>query len=194
MFHSQERAPSPANKWLAIAGLGMGVLMSTIDASIVNISLPTLVDVFNTNFATIQWVVLSYILVLTSFMLTVARLGDMRDKKRIYQAGLVVFTLGSLFCALSPNVGWLIGFRALQGLGAVMIQSLGMAMVTEVFPATERGRALGIMGGVVSVGIAIGPPVGGLLIGSLGWHSIFLVNLPIGLAALFIVRQFVPSS
>lgn len=184
----------PTQKYLALIGLGMGVLMSTIDSSIVNISLPTLVEVFDTTFATIQWVVLSYVLVLTSFMLAVARLGDMNDKKRIYQVGMVVFVVGSLLCALSPGVGWLIGFRAVQGLGAVMMQSLGMAMVTEVFPRSERGRALGMIGGVVSVGIAIGPPLGGLLIGSLGWHSIFLVNLPIGIIALLIVQRFVPAS
>jgi EmrB/QacA subfamily drug resistance transporter len=185
---------SHSHKWLAMAGLGMGVFMATLDASIVNISLPTLVQEFKTNFATIQWVVLSYALVLTSLMLMVARLGDMIDKKRIWMVGLALFTLGSLLCGLSPSVGWLIAFRALQGLGATMMQALGIAMITEVFPPNERGRALGIMGSVVSTGIAIGPPLGGILIGLVGWRSIFLVNIPIGLITAFVVTRYVPNS
>jgi EmrB/QacA subfamily drug resistance transporter len=181
-------------KWLAMGGLGMGVFMATLDASIVNISLPTLVQSFNTDFATIQWVVLSYSLVLTSLMLMVARLGDMLDKKRIWMTGLALFTLGSLLCGLSPSVGWLIAFRALQGLGATMMQALGIAMITEIFPANERGRALGLMGSVVSIGIAIGPPLGGILIGLVGWRWIFLVNIPLGLITALIVTRFVPQS
>jgi len=175
-------------------GLMMGVFMATLDASIVNISLPTLVEVFHTNLATIQWVVLSYTLVLTALMLGAARLGDMMDKKRLYVAGLALFTLSSGLCALSPSVYWLIGFRALQGLGAVLTQALGSAIVTEIFPPSERGRALGVIGSTVSVGIAIGPPLGGILIGLVGWHSIFLLNIPVGIAAIAVVSRFTPSS
>jgi MFS family permease len=127
-------------KWLAMMGLGMGVFMATLDSSIVNISLPTLANEFKTSFSTIQWVVLSFSLVLTSLMLMVARLGDMIDKKRIWMVGLVLFTFSSLLCGLSPSVGWLIGSRALQGLGATMMQALGMAMITEIFPARNAGE------------------------------------------------------
>lgn len=172
----------------------MGVFMGTLDASIVNISLPTLVQEFQTSFATIEWVVLSYVLVVTSMMLVVARLGDMRDKKKLYMFGLTVFTIASLLCGLAPSVGWLIAFRALQGLGAVFTQALGTAIVTEIVPSSERGRALGIMGTTVSFGIAIGPPLGGLLIGLIGWQSIFLVNLPIGLLAVWFISRNLPSS
>jgi EmrB/QacA subfamily drug resistance transporter len=175
-------------------GLGIGVFMATLDASIVNISLPTLVKELNTNFATIEWVILSYVLVLTSLMIGVARLGDILDKKRLYVAGLVVFTISSLLCGLAPDVGWLIGFRALQGVGAAMTQALGIAIVSEIFPPNERGRALGIMGTTVSTGIAIGPPLGGILIGTIGWRSIFLVNVPVGILAALVVMRFVPSS
>lgn len=173
-------------------GVGLGVLMSTLDSSIVNISLPTLVEELDTTFATIQWVVLSYLLVITSLMLSVARLGDMFGKKKLYNIGLVLFTLGSLLCGLSPGVGWLIGFRALQGTGAVMMTALGSAIITEVFPSSERGRALGIVGGIVSIGIALGPSLGGLLIGTVGWRAMFLVNVPIGLLAAAIVFKVVP--
>ena len=174
-------------------GVGLGVLMYTIDTSIVNIALPTLVQVFHTSFATIQWVVLSYLLVVTALVLGAARLGDMFGKKQLYLGGLVVFTLSSLLCGLAPGDYWLIGFRALQGLGAVMISALGAAIVTEVFPSSERGRALGIIGAVVSLGIALGPTVGGLLIALSGWRSIFLVNVPIGIFASFVVVRSVPA-
>jgi EmrB/QacA subfamily drug resistance transporter len=189
---TSQRPPASSTKWWAMLGIGLGVLMSTLDASIVNISLPTLVRQLDTDFATIQWVVLSYLLIITSLMLSVARLGDMLGKRKVYLTGLVLFTTGSLLCGLSPGVGWLIGFRALQGTGAVMLTALGTAIITEVFPPSERGRALGIMGSVVSVGIAIGPMVGGVLIGLVGWRSVFLVNVPIGLATFFIVGRVVP--
>jgi EmrB/QacA subfamily drug resistance transporter len=173
-------------------GVGLGVLMSTLDSSIVNISLPTLVQELDTTFATIQWVVLSYLLVITSLMLSVARLGDMYGKKKLYNIGLVLFTLGSLLCGLSPSVGWLIGFRALQGTGAVTMTALGSAIITEVFPSSERGRALGIIGSIVSIGIALGPSLGGVLIGTVGWRAVFLVNVPLGLLAAVIVFKVVP--
>ncbi len=175
-------------------GIGLGVLMFTIDTSIVNIALPTLVKTLNTSFATIQWVVLSYLLIVTALVLGAARLGDMLGKKRLYLIGLIIFTISSLLCGLAPSVGWLIGFRALQGLGAVFISALGAAIVTEVFPSSERGRALGIIGAVVSLGIALGPTVGGLLIGISNWRMIFLVNVPLGIFASFIVARVVPPS
>lgn len=185
---------APAQRWLAMLGVGVGILMVTIDFSIINVSLPTLVREFSTNFATVQWVVLSYVLIITSLMLGVARLGDMYGKKRLYSLGILVFTAGSLFCGLASNVGWLIGARAFQGLGGVMIQALGMAIITQVFPAEERGRALGVVGGIVSVGLALGPALGGVIIGTIGWRWIFWVNVPLGLLCWLVVARFVPSS
>jgi EmrB/QacA subfamily drug resistance transporter len=183
----------PRHKWLSLAAVGLGVLMATLDISIVNVSLPTLVKTLRTDFPTIQWVILSYVLVLTSTMLSMARLGDMVGKKKIYLLGLFVFTVGSFLCGLSPSVGWLIGFRALQGCGAVMVQSLGIALVTEAFPTQERGRALGIMGGVVSVGLALGPAIGGMIIGLASWRWIFLINIPIGFVAIGATWLFISS-
>jgi EmrB/QacA subfamily drug resistance transporter len=190
-----ENTPSienPPRKWLVMTAVGLGVLMATLDVSIVNVSLPTLVEKLNTNFATIQWVIVAYILVVASLMLGVARLGDMFGHKKLYAAGMVIFTTASLLCGLAPSVEWLIGFRALQGSGAVMMQALGVAIVTSVFPGRERGRALGIIGGIVSVGLAMGPAIGGILIGYVGWRSIFLVNVPLGIVAFIVVLRFVP--
>ncbi|HEY9891559.1 MAG TPA: MFS transporter [Candidatus Sericytochromatia bacterium] len=187
-------ASPPQNKWLAMLGIGMGVLMFTIDTSAVNIVLPTLVQTLQTTFATIQWVVLSYLLVITALVLGAARLGDMFGKKRLYLGGLVVFTISSMLCGLAPGVYSLIAFRGLQGLGAVFISALGAAIITEVFPDSERGRALGIIGAVVSLGVALGPTVGGLLIQIAGWRTIFWINVPIGIVATFIIIRFVPAS
>jgi len=189
----RDQTLADSRRWWAIAGLGLGVLMATIDASIVNVALPTLVEELHTDFATVQWVVISYVLVITSLVIGVARLGDMLGRKRVYTAGLILFTLGSLLCGMAPTVGWLIGFRALQGCGAVMTQALGAAIVAMIFPASERGRALGIVGSIVAVGLTIGPALGGLLIGWVGWRAIFLVNVPLGVMAGIMVGRFVPA-
>ncbi|MBF0475781.1 MAG: MFS transporter, partial [Deltaproteobacteria bacterium] len=185
-------APAP-HKWGAFCAVGLGVLMATLDMGIVNVALPTLIRQLHTDFATIQWVILSYVLVITSLMLGVGRLGDILGRKKIYTTGLAIFTSGSLLCGLAPSVGWLIAFRSLQGLGAVMMQSLGGAIVVEAFPSSERGRALGAMGGVVSVGLALGPALGGVIIGMAGWRAVFLVNVPIGIIAGLAAFRFVPS-
>jgi EmrB/QacA subfamily drug resistance transporter len=175
-----------------MAGICLGVLMATIDFSIVNVSLPTLVAELETDFATIQWVVLAYVLIITSLMLGAARLGDMYGEKRLYTAGMLVFVGGSLLCGLAPGAGWLIGFRALQGLGAAFMQALGVAIITQIFPPTQRGRALGVLSAVVSVGLSLGPALGGVLIGFFGWRSVFLVNVPLGFLALAVVIRYVP--
>ncbi len=150
-----------SHKWFVMAAISMGILLATIDGSIVNISLPTLVRQLNTNFATVQWVVLAYLLTLAVLLLSVGRLADMIGKKQIYTTGFVIFTIGSFLCGLATNVHLLILFRVVQAIGAAMILALGVAIVTESFPKKERGMALGISGTVVSVGIVIGPTLGG---------------------------------
>lgn len=180
-------------KWYVMAAVGMGIFLGTIDSSIVNITLPTLVRDFNTTFATIQWVVLAYLLTITTLMLSMGRLADMRGKKPIYTLGFVIFTLGSLLCGLAPTVSLLILARIFQGVGAAMVMSLGMAIVTESFPPQERGKALGVIGALVSIGIVTGPTLGGLIVTHLSWHWIFFVNLPVGLIGIPMVIRFVPD-
>ncbi|MGD9316672.1 MAG: MFS transporter [Anaerolineae bacterium] len=188
----QQQPVDYSRKWYVMAAVAMGVFLATIDGSIVNVALPTLVRAFDTEFAVVQWVVLAYLLTVTTLMLSVGRLGDMVGKKPLYATGFVVFTLGSVLCGLAPTVYWLIGFRVLQAIGAAMLMALGMAIVTEAFPPSERGRALGISGTMVSVGIVVGPVLGGLLIGALSWHWIFFVNLPVGIVGTWMVIRFVP--
>jgi EmrB/QacA subfamily drug resistance transporter len=181
-----------SRKWYVLAAVAMGIFLATIDSSIVNVALPTLVNDFQADFAVVQWVVLAYLLTLTALLLSFGRLADMLGKKPIYLAGFVIFTLGSVLCALAPGIYWLIAFRILQAIGATAILALGMAIVTEAFPAEERGRALGITGAVVSIGIIIGPALGGLILAFLSWHWIFLVNLPIGIFGIWLVLRNVP--
>jgi len=144
-------------KWLVMAAVGMGIFLGTIDGSIVNITLPTMVHEFNTSFDTIQWVVLAYLLTVSVLMLSMGRLADIKGKKPIYILGFVIFLIGSILCGLAPSVSTLIAARVVQAVGSSMVMALGMALVTESFPPSERGRALGITGAIVSIGIVIGP-------------------------------------
>lgn len=183
-----------SEKWWTVLGVGIGVFIFALDVYIVNLALPIMVDSLHTSFATIQWIVLSYLLAIAIFVLSVAKLGDVWSKKRLYIIGLIVFTVSSLLCGLAPTVEFLIVFRAFQGIGAAFLSGLGTAMIVEVFPPEERGLGLGIRAGVFGLGISSGPTVGGLLIGLGGWPLIFLLNVPIGIIGILIVARFVPSS
>ena len=176
-----------------MASVAMGIFLATIDGSIVNIALPTLQSELQTTFGLVQWVVLGYLLTVTTLLLSIGRWADMVGKKRIYTAGIILFTLGSLACGLSVNIGMLIAARVFQAIGAAMIMALGTAIITENFPPNERGKALGIGGLMVSVGIIAGPTFGGFILGSLSWHWIFFVNLPIGVISAYMAIRFVPD-
>ena len=180
-------------KWYVMAAVAMGIFLATIDSSIVNLALPTLVREFHTDFPTVQWVILGYLLGLTALMLSVGRLADIRGKKPLYVAGFVIFTIGSVLCGLSPTIYTLILFRIVQSIGAAMILALGSAIVTESFPPEERGRALGISGTAVSIGIVIGPTLGGLLIDAFSWRWIFFVNLPVGIIGTLMAIRYIPA-
>lgn len=189
--------PGPADyteKWWVMLTVSMGVLLATIDGSIVNVAIPRLVVELDTRFAVIQWVSLSYLLTLATLTLSVGRAGDVVGKKRIYTTGFALFTVASVLCGLAPNVEFLIGFRVLQALGAVMVLSLGPAVLVEAFPPTERGKALGLIGTAVSIGVITGPVVGGLLISSFGWRAIFFVNLPVGIVGTLLAIRYVPRT
>ncbi|MEH2123775.1 MFS transporter [Nostoc sp.] len=186
--------PGASKKWWVMLAIGMSAFVCTVDINIVNLALPTLIQSLHTSFATIQWVSLSYLLVCAAFILIAARLGDMWNKKWLFLGGLILFTIGSVLCGTAPNIGFLIGFRVLQGLGAVLIGVIGSAIIAEVFPKEERGRALGIINGINWIGVASGPSVGGLLISLVGWRLIFLVNVPISIIAILIVALTVPDS
>ncbi len=188
-----DSSPKPINKWMVLISVGMGVILSTIDGTIVNIGLNTLVNDLQQPLHVVEWVVLAYMLTISTLMLSVGRLADMIGKKKLFLAGIIIFTVSSGLCGLSQTVFWLIAFRVLQAMGAVLLMAIGNAIVTEAFPPTERGRALGVMGTLVSIGIIAGPTIGGLILQSLSWHWLFFVNLPIGLIGVFMVLRFIPA-
>ncbi len=183
----------PNHKWWALGVVQTGVLMSTLDAGIVAVSLPTIMARFHAGVTMIQWIVLAYLVVITVTLLPFGRLADMYGRKQIYTLGFVIFTAGSALCGASQSVEQLALFRAFQAVGASMLMANGMAITSAVFPARERGKALGIGGTVVATGTTIGPTIGGLLTQWLGWRSIFYVNIPVGVIgvamALLVLRN-----
>jgi MFS family permease len=182
-----------SRKWYVMVAVGVGILLGTIDLTIVNIALPTLVREFKASFSTVQWVALAYMLTLSTLTLTMGRLGDMIGKKQIYIAGMVVFTIGSMLCGISSSIYWLIGFRVFQAIGAAMSAALGTAVIIEAFPPEERGKAIGAGGAFVSFGIIAGPAIGGLLIDLISWRWVFFVNIPIGIIGVILALRFVPN-
>ncbi len=169
------------NKWQVFFLVTIGTFMSTLDGSIVNIAVPSIMRDFGVSLAAIQWVVMIYLFTVTSLLLSFGRLSDLRGRRQVYCLGLVCFTAGSLLCGLAANVSWLIGARLFQGVGAAMIMACTPAVVVDIFPASERGRALGLVGSVVALGLTAGPVLGGLLLHLFSWRAIFYLNIPIGL-------------
>ncbi|MBV7328302.1 DHA2 family efflux MFS transporter permease subunit [Chloroflexi bacterium TSY] len=191
---SSSPAVDYSRKWYVMLAIGLSLFLETIDTSIVNVALPTLVRTFAVDFSIVQWVVLAFVLTQATLMLVVGRLGDMVGKKRIFIAGLFVASIGSILCGLAPGIWWLIAFRVMQGIGVAMAMALGMGIVTEAFPAAERGLALGTIGGIVSVGIVIGPIVGGWLLETLSWRWIFFMTVPLALIDIPFAQRYLPDS
>ena len=180
-------------KWLILTAVSLGSLMSTLDGSIVNIALPAIETDFAIDLTTVEWVVVAYLLVVGSLLLPFGRLGEVLTFKRVYLVGFAVFTLASICCGASPNVSALVGFRVVQGLGAAMLMAMGPAIVARTFPPAERGRALGLNGLSVAIGLSLGPALGGILTQVATWRAIFLINAPIGLLAILWAARVLPA-
>src|SRR6266699_726326 len=179
---SKDDGREHANKWAVLAILAIGVFMATLDTSIVNISLPTIARYFGVPLnGAIEWVVIAYLVVIAGVLLTTGRLADMIGRKPIWIAGLIIFTTGSAICGASVSLGMLIAARALQGLGGAFIMAVSPAMLTNAFPASERGRALGMNAVIVALGVSVGPTLGGLITEHFTWRWIFFVNVPFGI-------------
>jgi EmrB/QacA subfamily drug resistance transporter len=183
-----------SQKWLVLLAVAASTILATIDGSIVNVAFPTLVAELQTSFNIIQWVALAYLLTIATLTMGMGRLGDVVGKKKLFVGGIALFTVASALCGLVPDVSWLIGFRVLQALGAVLILALGAAILVEAFPAQERGKALGWIGTTVSLGIISGPVIGGILISSFSWRAIFFVNIPVGIIATYLALRYVPNT
>ena len=192
-MYKDDSSAGSVRKWAALLAVIAGLLVHALNHSIIQAALPTLSQELQTDFATIQWVLLSFQITLTVVILSVGRLADMFGKRRIYIAGLLCFALSSLLCALSPNVYFLIGFRVLQSTGAAVVTVLSLAIVAEVFPDEEKGRVLGISAGANSFGHFLGPTLGGYLIGEFGWRLGFFLLVPCGLLAALLAARYIPA-
>lgn len=168
-------------KWIVLIVASVGSLMGPLDSTIVSVSMPSISDALQMDYAQTLWVPTAYLVTIASILLIIGRVSDIFGKKKIYISGFAIFAVGSLLCSLAQSGEQLISFRVIQGIGASFIMTSGTALVSAAFPPGEQGRALGLNVMAVYLGLAIGPPLGGILTQSFGWHSIFLVNVPIAI-------------
>jgi EmrB/QacA subfamily drug resistance transporter len=173
----------------ALASLSLCMLLASLGTSIANVALPTLARAFSASFQQVQWVVLAYLLASTTLVVSAGRLGDMLGRRRLLLAGTSLFTLASVLCGIAPTLELLVAARALQGLGAATMMALAMAFVGETVPPEKTGSAMGLLATLSAVGTALGPSLGGVLIATLGWRALFLVNLPLGMLAVWLAYR-----
>jgi EmrB/QacA subfamily drug resistance transporter len=194
---SEQHQPVPERRQrLVILGIcSMSLLIVGLDTTIVNVALPAIHRTFNSSLDGLQWTIDAYTLVLASLLMLSGSTADRLGRRRVFQVGLSLFSLGSLLCAVAPNLGALIAARVLQAIGGSMLNPVAMSIIRNVFvDARERAQAIGVWGGMVGISMALGPVVGGALVDSVGWRAVFIVNVPIGLAAILLTALFVPES
>ncbi len=180
-------------RWYVLGSVLIGAFMSALDASILNIALPTITQTYHVSMALVEWVSLSYLLTLTLLLPLLGRVADLVGRKPLYNVGFLLFTLGSWLCGIAGGVHALIAWRVLQAMGAALLQSNSLALITQVFPEKERGRAIGIQGSVQAAAMSFGPYLGGYLIQHWSWPVIFFINLPIGLLGTVVAWIILPS-
>jgi EmrB/QacA subfamily drug resistance transporter len=173
----------------------MSILLVSLDNTIVNVALPTIQRDMGASLSQLQWIVDAYTVVLATLLILSGSIADRIGRKRVFVMGLALFSAGSLLCSAAPSPGWLIAFRALQGVGGSMLNPVAMSIIRNVFTdPRERAQAIGVWGGVVGLSMALGPVVGGALTNAAGWRSIFWINVPIGILAIVLVARVVPES
>jgi EmrB/QacA subfamily drug resistance transporter len=190
-------APPDSNdhRWLVLAVCCLSLLIVGVDATIVNVALPAIHRSLHASLSGLQWIVDSYTLVLASFLMLGGSTGDRLGRKRVFQTGLVAFVVGSALCAAAPNIGVLIAARAFQALGGAMLNPVALSIVRNVFhDPRERARAIGLWSGAFGLSLGLGPVIGGMLVTTIGWRYVFLVNVPVGLIAVALTALYVPES
>jgi EmrB/QacA subfamily drug resistance transporter len=186
---------SRQRRYLVLAICCLSLFIVGLDVTVINVALPSIGRDFRAPVSGLQWTIDAYLLVIASLLMLSGSTADRVGRRRVFQIGLAIFTLGSLACSLAPGLGWLIAFRALQAVGGSMLNPVAMAIVTNTFtdPA-ERARAIGLWGSVFGLSMALGPIVGGALVDSVGWRGVFWVNIPVGVAAIVLTARYVPES
>jgi EmrB/QacA subfamily drug resistance transporter len=191
----QPAVPDRRRRLLILAICSMSLLIVGLDATIVNIALPAIHDSFHSTLAGLQWTIDAYTLVLASLLMLSGSTADRLGRRRVFQTGLVLFSLGSLLCALAPSLELLVAFRVLQAVGGAMLSPVAMSIVRNVFEdPRERAQAIGVWGAVFGISMALGPVLGGFLVSAISWRAIFFVNVPFALAAIALTALFVPES
>ncbi|MCH3964807.1 MAG: MFS transporter [Clostridium sp.] len=185
-----DKTKNKNNPPLVVFTLSLAVLMSSIDTNIVNIALPTIEKSLNISFASAQWIAVGYLLAVTSLIVGVGRAGDIFGKRSIFALGIVIFTAASLFCGLADSIYMIILFRILQGIGGAVLTSLSFAIAGDLIPKNKLVQSMGVLTSMLPIGIALGPSVGGVLIGLSGWRAVFFFNVPIGILAFVLVSKF----
>lgn len=175
-----------------MVGLSLSMLQASLATSIANVGLPTLAQVFDASFQAVQWVVLAYLLAITTLIVSVGRLGDIVGRRRLLLGGIGLFTVASGLCGLAPHLWFLVAARAAQGLGAAVVMALTVAVVGQAVPKEKTGRAMGLLGTMSACGTALGPVLGGILIALFDWRAIFLVSVPLGAGTLVLAYRTLP--
>lgn len=183
---------STSVRW-ALVGLSLSTLLTSLATSSANVALPTLAQTFAASFQEVQWVVLAYLLAITTLIVSVGRLGDITGRRRLLLAGICLFTLASVLCAIAPTLPLLIAARSAQGFGAAIMMALTLAFVGETAPKARTGSTMGLLGTMSAIGTALGPSLGGVLIARFGWWAIFLVNVPLGVVAFLLALGYLPA-
>jgi EmrB/QacA subfamily drug resistance transporter len=178
-------------RW-ALASLSLSMLMPSLDTSIANVGLPALAQAFNASFQEVQWIVLAYLLALTTLVVSVGRLGDLLGRRRLLLIGICLSTVASILCAFAPTLWLLIGARAAQGVGGAIMTALTLALAGETVPKARTGSAMGLLGSMSAIGTTLGPSIGGVLITGFGWRAIFLVTVPLGILNFLLARRYLP--
>src|SRR5215217_3270637 len=190
-----QASPAETNRWLVLVLVCLAQFMVILDATITNVALPSIQEDLGFTPTGLQWVVNSYTLLFGGFLLLGGRMGDLIGRKRIFVAGVVVFSTASLLCGLSHSTGMLIAARALQGLGAALVSPAALSIITTTFEeGPDRTKALGVWSAIAAGGAAFGLLLGGVLTETLSWEWIFFVNVPVGVAAALLSLRFVPES
>jgi EmrB/QacA subfamily drug resistance transporter len=180
---------------LVLAICCLSLLIVSMDVTIVNVALPAIRADLHASVSGLQWTIDAYVLVLASLLMLSGSTADRIGRRRTFQAGLILFSVGSLLCSAAPGLGWLIAFRMVQAVGGSMLNPVAQSIIVNVFTEPrERARALGVWAGVAGISLGLGPVVGGLLVETIGWRSIFWINVPIGLVAFVLAARFVPES
>lgn len=180
-------------KWLVLIAIGMSTFMSALDTSVVNTVLPVITNSFDSHIATVEWVVIIYLLIVSGLLLSFGRLGDIRGHKSVFLSGFSIFIISSAFCGMSPKVEILILFRGLQAIGAAMLAANSPAILTKSFPSSQRGQALGLQATMTYLGLTVAPSLGGWLTDLVSWRAVFYINIPVGLFALVLAWMFIPA-